>query len=80
MIPFEKCPVCGGELVKKKVEKLLRGGVHVAIIKIQADVCLHCGERLYSQNSIQKFEKIRKKLERQEVGSFQPLGKSFKVA
>lgn len=80
MMPFEKCPVCGGEFVKKKVEKLLRGGVHVAIIKVQAEVCLHCGERLYSQNSIQKFEEIRKKLERQEIENFQPLGKSFKVA
>jgi hypothetical protein len=23
--PFEKRPICGGELVEKKVEKLLRG-------------------------------------------------------
>jgi rRNA maturation endonuclease Nob1 len=26
MKPFEKCPVCGGELETKQVEKLLRGG------------------------------------------------------
>ena len=25
---FDKCPVCGGELEEKEVEKLLRGGVH----------------------------------------------------
>jgi uncharacterized protein with PIN domain len=25
MKPFEKCPMCGGELVEKEVEKLLRG-------------------------------------------------------
>lgn len=25
MKPFEKCPVCGGELEAKRVEKLLRG-------------------------------------------------------
>jgi hypothetical protein len=25
MMPFKKCPVRGGELVKKEVEKLLRG-------------------------------------------------------
>jgi len=25
MRPFEKCPVCGGELENKHVEKLLRG-------------------------------------------------------
>jgi len=26
MMPFDKCPVCGGEIVKKEVDKLLRGG------------------------------------------------------
>jgi len=26
-MPFEKCPVCGGDLVEKDVEKVLRGGV-----------------------------------------------------
>jgi len=25
-MPFEKCPVCGGDLVEKEVEKVLRGG------------------------------------------------------
>lgn len=79
MMPFEKCPVCGGEMVKKEVEKLLRGGVHVAVIKVQAEVCLRCGERLYSQEAIQRFEEIRGKLERQEVEIFQPLGQSFQV-
>lgn len=24
--PFDKCPICSGELVEKEVEKLLRGG------------------------------------------------------
>jgi ssDNA-binding Zn-finger/Zn-ribbon topoisomerase 1 len=25
-MPFEKCPVCGGDLVEKEAEKILRGG------------------------------------------------------
>jgi predicted RNase H-like HicB family nuclease len=29
MKPFEKCPVCGGELELKEVEKLLRGGIRM---------------------------------------------------
>lgn len=41
MIPFNKCPVCGGEVIVKEVEKLLRGGNNTAIIKIQTEVCLH---------------------------------------
>ncbi|MBU0702595.1 MAG: YgiT-type zinc finger protein [Chloroflexi bacterium] len=79
MLPFSKCPVCGGELVEKDVEKLLRGGVHVAVITVRAEVCLRCGERLYSRETISRFEQIRTKLARQDVAGFQPLGQSFQV-
>jgi YgiT-type zinc finger domain-containing protein len=77
--PFEKCPVCGGELEEKEVEKLLKGGVNIATLKVKADVCLHCGERLYSQETVKLFEGIRRKLERKEVANFQPIGQSFQV-
>jgi YgiT-type zinc finger domain-containing protein len=80
MIPFNKCPVCGGEVVEKEVEKLLRGGIHTAVLKVQAEVCLHCGERLYSQETVRQFEQIRAKLEQEDVADFQPLGQSFQVA
>lgn len=79
MLPFEKCPVCGGELVEKEVEKVLQGGVHTAIMKVQAEVCLHCGERLYSQETVRRFEQIRSQLERQDTAEFQPVGLSFQV-
>jgi YgiT-type zinc finger domain-containing protein len=80
MLPFEKCPVCGGELVEKEVEKVLWGGVHAAILKVSAEVCLRCGERLYSQETVRRFEHIRSQLERQETEQFQPVGLSFQVA
>lgn len=79
MMPFNQCPVCGGELVEKQVEKLLRGGDHTAVICVPAEICLHCGERLYSQDVVRRFEQIRIKLQRQEVEKFQPLGQSFRV-
>ena len=79
MKPFEKCPVCGGELAEKEVEKLLRGGIHVAVLKVDAEVCLHCGERLYSQETVRRFEEIRAKLELQQLETLQPLGQSFQV-
>ncbi len=78
--PFERCPVCGGELVQKTVEKLLRGGNHTAVLELEAEVCLRCGERLYSSAAVRHFEEVRAKLERQELDEFQPLGRSFKVA
>ena len=80
MIPFNKCPVCGGEMIEKEVEKLLRGGNNTASVKVKSEVCTHCGERLYSKDTITLFEQIRLKLKRQEVSGFQPLGQSFKVA
>lgn len=80
MLPFEKCPVCGGDMVKKEVEKLLRGGENIAVLKVPAEVCLHCGERLYSQETVSRFEQIRAKLLRRETADFQPLGRSFQVA
>ncbi len=79
MKPFEKCPVCSGELVEKEVEKLLRGGIHTAVLKVHAEVCLRCGERLYSQETVRRFERIRAQLERQDTADFQPLGLSFQV-
>lgn len=77
MKPFEKCPVCGGRLEKKEVEKLLRGGKHTAVLQVNADVCMHCGERLYTEDTVKYFEELRNKLERQELSAFQPLGQSF---
>ena len=80
MMPFEKCPVCNGEVVEKEVEKLLRGGKNVAIVTVRADVCLHCGERLYSLETIRFFEEIRMKLEHSDTADFETLGVTFRVA
>lgn len=77
---FEKCPVCGGELVEKEVEKVLRGGVNTAVLKVCAEVCLRCGERLYTQETVRRFEQIKAKLERQETGEFRAIGVSYRVA
>lgn len=79
MMPFDRCPVCGGELVENEVDKLLRGGAHTAVVRVHAEVCLKCGERLYAQETVQRFEQIRGKLERQDVAEFTPLGRSFQV-
>jgi YgiT-type zinc finger domain-containing protein len=79
MIPFKECPICKGEVVEKEVEKLLRGGKNTAVLKVKAEVCLHCGERLYSKETVSHFEQIRLKLERQEVSDFELLGQSYQV-
>ena len=80
MKPFEKCPVCGGDLVKKEVEKLLKGGNNTAVLTVTAEICLQCGERLYLAGDIRRFEKIRRKLKTQDVADFQLLGQNYQAA
>ena len=79
MMPFDKCPVCGGEMIEKHVEKILRGGVNFATLTVHAEVCLRCGERLYAAETVKLFEQIRHKLAIEDVEEFEPLGQSFKA-
>ncbi len=79
MMPFDKCPICGGEIVKKEVEKILKGGNNTAVVQVEAEVCLHCGERLYSQEVTRKFERIRSKLAHQQTKEFILMGQAFQA-
>ena len=79
MKPFEQCPVCGGELEERQVEKLLKGGGNTVSIKVLADVCLHCGERLYAEDVVGSFEEIRNQLRKQQFSHFRTLGQSFTI-
>jgi YgiT-type zinc finger domain-containing protein len=79
-MPFDQCPVCDGNLVEKEVEKILLGGANTAVLKVRAEVCLRCGERLYSQETVRRFEQIRAKLERHETEEFRAIGVSYQVA
>jgi YgiT-type zinc finger domain-containing protein len=80
MKPFDKYPVCGGELAEKEVEKLLKGGVNTAVLKVRAEVCLQCGERLYTEETVRRFEQIRRMLEKKDVTEFQLVGQTYQVA
>lgn len=79
MIYFKQCPVCGGEVAEKKVEKLLKGGNNTAVVNVNAEVCLHCGERLYSKETVNYFERIRAKLKNQDVKDFTLVGQNYQV-
>lgn len=77
---FEKCPVCGGDLTEKEVEKVLKGGTNTAIVRVKAEVCPHCAERLYPPETISRFEDMRKKLTQEDVSEFESIGKTYQVA
>jgi YgiT-type zinc finger domain-containing protein len=80
MIGFDRCPVCEGELKEKEVEKLLRGGMHSAVLHVAAHVCLRCGERLYSMETVERFEEVRKRLAGNELAGLKQIGRFFEVA
>jgi YgiT-type zinc finger domain-containing protein len=80
MKPFDACPLCGGKLRSKQVEKLIRGGNNIATVKVKADICLKCGERLYRTGDVRRFEEIRMNLVKDDVKTYHPLGKSFEVS
>ncbi len=76
----DQCPLCSGELVEKNMQKLLRGEIHMAIVSVKAEVCLQCGDRLYSEKTVRRFEDIRAKLKNQQTEEFIPLGRSFQIS
>lgn len=65
--------------MEKEVEKVLKGGSNTAILKVKAEVCRHCGERLYPRETVAHFEEIREKLTTEDVGEFEPVGKTYQA-
>lgn len=66
-------------MVEKEVEKLLRGGANIAAVTARAEVCLRCGGRLYSFETVNRFQQIRDNLACDKVTDLRPLGKSFQT-
>ena len=62
MTSLEKCSVCGGAVVEKEVEKVVKVGDLTKLLKVQAEVCLRCGERFYAPEDAKRFQKVRAKL------------------
>lgn len=58
------CPICGGEMVDKSVDVVdTINGKLIIIRGISAEVCVRCGEKLYSQGEMKKMEKLREKIQ-----------------
>ena len=75
----KKCPRCGGAIIEKRVREVLYGGTNTAFLTVEAGVCLRCGERLYTPETVRRFEEIEAKLEQQNTDDFQPIGRSFQA-
>ena len=76
---FKVCPVCGGELEKKELEEIVRGGTNTATLKVEAMVCLRCGEILYHERTVRTFEEIRRKLRKGDTEDMMLVGGSYET-
>ena len=73
----QTCPACGGAVVQKEVEKMVRGGNDVAILKVQAGVCSKCGERLYDADTHRQIEAVRRNLLEKGHGTLKKVGSVY---
>lgn len=51
----KNCPICGGNLVNKIVEVEVSNGTYKRVVRVPADVCQKCGERVYPRESEAKI-------------------------
>ena len=53
-----KCDLCGGPLEDQKISYIIefKGRLHI-IEHVPAKVCLQCGEKLYSPETVEKIQK-----------------------
>ena len=78
---IEKCVYCGhSDIVQKEVQATVNWGVNSVLVPVKAEVCMHCGEHYYSQETARFFDEIRKKLAAGNVDGFRPVGKVFQIA
>lgn len=74
-----RCPICGTELSVETVEKLLRGGQHMASVTAQAGVCHKCGEMIFDSDTVERFEKLRKQLNNNDVTDLTLMGNAYRA-
>jgi YgiT-type zinc finger domain-containing protein len=72
---LSRCARCGSsDLEDKDVEKLVRGGDDVAVLRGRATVCHHCGERYLSVDAVRALEQARRDLVEGKQARFRLLG------
>jgi len=69
----KKCPMCGGKVEEKKVDKIIDAGRDFVILEVNAGVCEHCGEKIYTKETHEKIREIRKEL-KYKIPELEPTG------
>ena len=78
---LSKCIRCGiGKTNIKLVEKILSSNENTVIVKVNAEVCNHCGEKYFEPETVRYFQRIKKELKNKNSKQLIPVGIAFKVA
>jgi len=57
------CVICKGEDIElREVEEEIRNGADVFRTRLEARVCLSCGERYYDAATVRQIEQLRRNL------------------
>ena len=60
---LSKCPRCGGELeYDREAQHPVRECHDVALVRVHADVCSRCGDRLFNPDMTERLARARKML------------------
>ena len=52
-----KCDICSGPIVEQEVTYTLEtGGKFIVVERVPAKVCLQCGEKLYSAETVERLQ------------------------
>ena len=63
-----KCPICGGDTKEDivEVQEIIEGEAYI-ISGVNAEVCVQCGERMYSLVEMRRIEKVREKIKNRMI-------------
>jgi YgiT-type zinc finger domain-containing protein len=77
----KRCPNCGFDdtMVRVERDELVEGCGNVAKVRVQADVCSHCGEPVYDLRTIGELQAMERRLCSGETTGLIPAGAAYRA-
>lgn len=66
MASIDRCPVCGGTIAEREAQNDVQTGVVRETARINAEVCVNCGERFYEPEAARRLDNTRSTREASE--------------
>ncbi|OGX21756.1 MAG: hypothetical protein A2Y00_04510 [Omnitrophica WOR_2 bacterium GWF2_43_52] len=72
------CVICAGEIRKKKVFEEVKDKNNHLLVKVDAEVCLNCGERYYPSGVVDKLISLKESLRKRNL-KLHEIGKVYEL-